>query len=124
MFGSRAFKRPGEPLLELNLACSDMYYAVGFDGAEVPRRLANDFVSLARGNSVRVAEADHEVAGFVARHDEAPGVAYLNELAVHPRFQRFGIGSKLLEAVRDEARSLGLEEVVAPGGAGRGPRGR
>jgi amino-acid N-acetyltransferase len=100
-------------LVELDAACSEMYEAQGFDGAEVPRRSAGDFVSLVRGNSVHVVEADHEVAGYLAWHDASPGVAYLSELAVHPRFQRFGVGSKLLQALRDEARSLGLEQVVA-----------
>ena len=99
-------------LIELDVACSEMYYALGFDGAEVPLRGAADFVRLVRTNSVRVAEADHEVAGLAAWHDESPGVAYLSEISVHPRFQRFGVGRRLIEAVRDEARSLGLEHVV------------
>src|SRR5262249_33811488 len=99
-------------ILALDAACSAMYYEVGFDAAEVPARVASDFVSLARGNSVKVAEADHVVAGFMAWRDESPGVAYVADISVHPDFQRFGIASKLLESARDEARGLRLEQMV------------
>jgi GNAT superfamily N-acetyltransferase len=93
-------------------ACAAMYYERGFDAAEVPARVAGDFVRLARSNSVRVVEADNEVAGFLAWHDESPGVAYLADVEVHPRLQRFGLATYLLDALRDEARGLKLEQVV------------
>src|SRR4051794_39097850 len=50
-------------LVQLDEACSRMYHDVGFDAAEVPLRSQADFVALARHNSLRVAEADHVVAG-------------------------------------------------------------
>ncbi len=99
-------------LVALDAACAAMYHALGFDAAEVPARVAGDFVRLARSNRVRVIEADHEVAGFLAWHDESPGVAYLADIQVHPSFQRFGIGTRLLEDLREEARNLRLEQVV------------
>jgi amino-acid N-acetyltransferase len=99
-------------LVALDALCASMYHAIGFDAAEVPLRSQGDFVSLARHNSVRVAEADHVVAGFLAWHDESPGVALLVDLQVHPEYQRFGIAGKLLEALREEARNLRLEQIV------------
>jgi amino-acid N-acetyltransferase len=99
-------------LVALDALCAGMYHAIGFDAAEVPVRSQGDFVSLARQNSVRVAEADHVVAGFLAWHDESPGVALLVDLQVHPEYQRYGIAGKLLEALRDEARNLKLEQIV------------
>jgi GNAT superfamily N-acetyltransferase len=99
-------------LVKLDAACAAMYYELGFDAAEVPARIATDFVRLARTDSLRVVEADQEVAGFVAWHDESPGVAYLADIQVAPAHQRFGLGVHLLEALRDEARSLRLEQVV------------
>jgi GNAT superfamily N-acetyltransferase len=99
-------------LVQLDEACSRMYHEVGFDAAEVPLRSQADFVALSRSNSLRVAEADHVVAGFAAWHDEAPGVAYLVDIQVHPDYQRFGIASALLDAVREEARGLRLEQIV------------
>jgi GNAT superfamily N-acetyltransferase len=99
-------------LLGLDAACAAMFHEVGFDAAEVPVRAASDFVSLARSHSVKVAEADHVVAGFMAWRDETPGVAYLADVSVHPDFQRFGIASKLIEAAREEARGLRLEQMV------------
>ncbi|MFT3764234.1 MAG: GNAT family N-acetyltransferase [Minicystis sp.] len=99
-------------LVALDAACSQMYYDAGFDAAEVPQRSQADFMALARRNSCKVIEADHVVAGFLAWHDEAPGVAYLADIQVHPEYQRFGLAGKLLEALRDEARELKLEQVV------------
>ena len=61
---------------------------------------------------MRVAEADGIVAGLLAWHDESPGVAYLADVQVHPNYQRFGIATRLLDALRDEARNLRLEQVV------------
>ena len=89
-----------------------MYHEAGFDAAEVPARGQVDFIALARHNSVRVAEADNVVAGFLAWHDESPGVAYLVDVQVHPDYQRFGIAATLLDALRDEARKLKLEQIV------------
>jgi amino-acid N-acetyltransferase len=99
-------------LVKLDELCAAMYHEAGFDAAEVPSRDQGDFAALARKNSVRVAEADHVVAGFLAWHDESPGVAYLVDVQVHPDYQRFGIAADLLDALRDEARKLRLEQIV------------
>jgi GNAT superfamily N-acetyltransferase len=101
-----------EPLVELDKSCATMYYEAGFDAAEVPARSQKDFVDLARHNSIRVAEADSQVSGFLAWHDESPGVAYLVDVQVHPDLQRFGIASDLLDSMREEARNLKLEQIV------------
>ena len=103
-------------------ACSAMYLEAGFDGAEVPARSPADSRGLARKNSVRVAEANHVVAGFLAWHDESPGVAYLVDIQVHPEFQRFGIAADLLDALKDEARKLKLEQIVVRAGKRRAGR--
>jgi amino-acid N-acetyltransferase len=100
------------PLVQVDAACSAMYYELGFDGAEVPLRSAGEIYHLGRRNKLSVAEADHEVAGFLAWHDESPGVAYLADVQVHPSYQRFGIATALIERMRDEARELRLGEMV------------
>jgi amino-acid N-acetyltransferase len=99
-------------IVEIEQACTAMYYDAGFDPARVGVRSLPDIVTLTRHHNVGVAEADHMVAGYVARQDEAPGVAFIEELAVHPSLQRFGIGSRLLDRVRDEARAASLGEIV------------
>jgi len=101
-----------EALIEVERACSGMYHEIGFDAAEVPVRTYADIAHLPRYHNVYVAEADHEVAGYVAWRDESPGVAYIEELSVHPQFQRFGIGSKLLATVEEDAVRAGLADVV------------
>lgn len=99
-------------LVKLDHAASQAYWDLGFDGAEVPAKTAGDFYRLARSHAVRVAEADGDVAGYAAWHDEAPGVAVLAEIAVHPALQRFGIGRKLVDRVVEEARDHGFSELA------------
>lgn len=103
-------------LVQLEQACTAMYHAIGFDAAEVPARSTSELVKLTKDHNVKVAEAVHSggrfVAGYVAWRDESPGVAFVEELSVHPDYQRFGVGTRLLDAVRDEARELGLAHVV------------
>jgi amino-acid N-acetyltransferase len=99
-------------LVDIERACTSMYYEVGFDAAQIRARTLPDIVALTRNHNVHVAEADHVVAGYVAWRDEAPGVAFIEGLSVHPSFQRFGVGSRLLERVREEARAVRLGELV------------
>lgn len=101
------------PALEkVDRACAAMYYALGFDAAEVPVRSYADFVGLTRDHNVHVIEADYQPAGYAAWRDEAPGVAYLADINVHPDVQRFGLGARLLDAVREDARRAGLRHIV------------
>jgi amino-acid N-acetyltransferase len=99
-------------LLRVERACTAMYHEIGFDAAEVPARTEQDFYRLPRDHAVRVVEADDEVAGYAAWRDEAPGVVYLEELSVHPSYQRLGLGTKLVGRMMQEAREGGFHEVV------------
>jgi ribosomal protein S18 acetylase RimI-like enzyme len=101
-----------QALVDLERATTAMYYEIGFDGAEVPARTFADLAALPRTHSVHVAEADYQVAGYAAWRDESPGVAYIDEISVHPDYQRFGIGRSLYEKVEAEARDLKLKEIV------------
>ncbi|WP_437960778.1 GNAT family N-acetyltransferase [Sorangium sp. So ce119] len=99
-------------LVALEQACKAMYHESGFDAADVPARTLAEIIALTRRHDVRVAEADDEVAGYLAWRDEAPGVAYLEELAVHPDHQRRGIATRLLAELLERAREVGMEQVV------------
>lgn len=99
-------------VVEIEEAAASLYAEGGFPEGEVPARRLTDIVALTRAHNVRVAEADHVVAGYAAWRDEAPGVAVLETIAVHPDFQRVGVGSKLVETIRDEARDAGLKHLV------------
>jgi amino-acid N-acetyltransferase len=99
-------------LVQVDAACSQMFYAMGFDAAEVPARSSAELVALTRDHDIHVAEADHTPAGFLVWRDEAPGVAYIADLAVAPDYQRFGIGTRLLQALGDDAREKKLELAV------------
>jgi amino-acid N-acetyltransferase len=99
-------------LVELETACSEMYWAQGFDAAEVPARTLPEIVALTKKHDVHVAEADEVVAGYLAWRDEAPGVAYIEEISVHPDFQRFGIATQLFAEMADKASAHGIGEVI------------
>ncbi len=99
-------------LLQVEAQCAALYHAKGFDAAEVPVRTAAELAGLVRHHSVHVAEADHVPVALMAWRDEAPGVAYLADLQVHPDYQRFGIASKLLEQLYVSAREHGFHEII------------
>ncbi|XXX81909.1 GNAT family N-acetyltransferase [Sorangium sp. So ce134] len=100
-------------LVAVEQACAAMYQEkIGVDAADVPARALSELVALTRQHDVRVAEADDEVAGYLAWRDEAPGVAYLEELSVHPDHQRRGIATRLLAELQERARELGMEQIV------------
>jgi amino-acid N-acetyltransferase len=99
-------------LVQVDRACAAMYHAIGFDAAEVPVRGFADIANLTRDHNVHVVEADWKAVGYAAWRDEAPGVAYIEELNVDPEVQRFGLGSRLMEAIRDDARKHGIKHIV------------
>jgi ribosomal protein S18 acetylase RimI-like enzyme len=95
-------------VVAVDLACKQQLHRAGVPAAEQPARGLAGIAKLTKAHNVLVAEADGVVAGYAAWRDESPGVAYLEELAVKPELQRHGIGAKLLDAVREEARALSL----------------
>lgn len=99
-------------VVDIEKAGAAMYRDSGFATGEVPARQAMEIVALTRDHNVRVAEADHVVAGYAAWRDEAPGVGVIETIAVHPDFQRVGVGSKLIETIREEARDAKLSHLV------------
>lgn len=80
--------------------------------AEVPARDRADFANLARHNTIHVAELGQAVAGFLVWRVESPGVAYLVDVQVPPDYQPFGIAAALLDALREDARKLWLDQIV------------
>ncbi|WP_438036730.1 GNAT family N-acetyltransferase [Sorangium sp. So ce204] len=99
-------------LVALEQACTATHREAGPGAAEIEARTLADLAALTRRHDVRVAEADDEVAGYLAWRDEAPGVAVLEELSVHPDHQRCGVGTRLIADLQDRARELGMEQVV------------
>lgn len=95
-------------VVAVDAACKRDLHGAGVPAADVPPRGLAGIAKLTKGHNVLVAEADGVVAGYAAWRDESPGVAYLEELEVKPELQRHGIGEKLLDAVREEARALSL----------------
>ena len=58
------------------------------------------------GKAVNLLKFDRLIK-FVARND-----CYLSNVSVYPEFRSFGIGTKLLEAVEGEVKSIGKKRIV------------
>lgn len=97
-----------DAVVAVDAACKRDLHGAGVPTADVPARGLAGIAKLTKQHNVLVAEADDVVAGYAAWRDESPGVAYLEELEVKPELQRHGIGEKLLDTVRAEARALSL----------------
>ena len=97
----------------------DARFAPSDDALE---RWRNDFRSWLERLSRRiyVAEVDGEVRGFVTAEqwapppvfDDRPGV-FIDEIYVDPDYRRAGIGTRLVDAVKDWAEELGVHQVRA-----------
>jgi amino-acid N-acetyltransferase len=101
-----------DAVVAIDAACKQLMLRAGVPSSEVPARGLAGVAKLTKFHNVLVAEADDAVAGYAAWRDESPGVAYLEELAVKPELHRLGIGTKLLDAVREEARAVSLPILV------------
>jgi len=60
-----------------------------------------------------VAESGGRIVGFVLAHETLPfrGSVYIRHIAIVPGFQGREIGGKLLEAVIEKAKSMGMKKV-------------
>ncbi|MEK7912665.1 GNAT family N-acetyltransferase [Burkholderia contaminans] len=74
------------------------YAPLAHSEAAVREWIAN---MLVPSGNVTVAVNDNRIAGM-AVHVVADGVAWLDQLYVHPEFKRQGIGSALLESVKSQ----------------------
>jgi len=63
--------------------------------------------------SYTVVKSDDFIIGFVALHIHTPTLAEVRSLVVDPSFRGDGIGAELVRVVLDEAKSLGLKEVLS-----------
>jgi N-acetylglutamate synthase-like GNAT family acetyltransferase len=100
-------------LCRIELACAAMHYEVGLDETAVRPRTEAEIAGLHRTHDVWVAEADHEVAGYLAWRDEQPKIGCVAILNVHPELQRFGIGTRLLRQLADSCADSDIAHVVA-----------
>ena len=108
-------------VVAIDVACKQLLQRAGIPAAELPARWLAGIARLTRVHNVLVADADGTVAGYAAWRDESPGVAYLEEIAVKPELQRTGIGTRLLDAVREEARAVALPILLTRCWAKAGP---
>lgn len=74
------------------------YAPLAHSEAAVREWIAN---MLVPSGNVTVAVNDNRIVGMAA-HVVADGVAWLDQLYVHPEFQRQGVGSALLESVKSQ----------------------
>lgn len=72
-----------------------------------------ELAAMTRSHDILVAEADDHVCGFLIWADQAPGVAWLAEVAIDPMRQRQGIATRMLRELGEIAQGHGIELVVA-----------
>jgi amino-acid N-acetyltransferase len=101
-----------DAVVAVDLAGKAAMHKAGVPPAEAPARGLAGIGKLTKQHNVLVADADGVVAGYVAWRDESPGVAYIEDLAVKSELRRVGIGTKLIEAVRDDARRVSLPVLL------------
>lgn len=101
-----------DAVVAIDLAAKQSMHRAGVPAAELPARGLAGIAKLTKMHNVLVADADGVVAGWCAWRDESPGVAYLEDLAVKPDHLRVGLATKLLDAVREEARGLALPVLL------------
>lgn len=76
----------------------------------LPRSLNTIYESL---REFIVIENGTALAGFGALHIIWEDLAEIRALAIHPEYQRQGIGTRLIGELLDEARILGIHQVFA-----------
>jgi amino-acid N-acetyltransferase len=101
-----------DAVVAIDLACKAAMHRAGVPASEAPARGLAGVAKLTKLHNVLAADADGVVAGYIAWRDESPGVAYIEDLAVKPDLQRAGVGTKLLDTVREEARGLALPVLL------------
>jgi N-acetylglutamate synthase-like GNAT family acetyltransferase len=99
-------------LQAIEARCAAMFYEVGLTEEQVAPKTEIGMAKLPRSHDVMVAEADDRPAGYLAWADEAPGVAFLTTLVVAPSHQRFGLATRLLRELGEEASKHGIKTVV------------
>jgi amino-acid N-acetyltransferase len=101
-----------DAVVAIDLAAKQAMHRAGVPAADVPARGLAGVAKLTKMHNVLVAEGDGVVVGYAAWRDESPGIAYLEDLAVKTDLQRLGLGTRLLEAIRQEARALALPVLI------------
>lgn len=100
-------------LRRIDQACAAMHYEQGLSESQVAARTEVEIAQLFRSSDLYVAEADYEVAGYLAWRDEQPKIACVFALNVDPAYHRYGVGSRLMREMAERATSHGIEHAVA-----------
>jgi len=111
---TKAAQRDAEEILSITKEAFNLY------ANEVRRRESidalfetlDDVISDIKNKHVYVAKIDGEVVGCVRFAPMEGGIAYLSRFAMRAEAQNLGIGSLLLERVRQECAALGLKAIT------------
>lgn len=74
-------------------------------------RTEDDVIQLLRDYFVAVEKRTKKVVGCVALHIYTDRLSELKALAVHPKYQGYGLGKRLVKRCIKEAKDLGVPKV-------------
>ncbi|WP_328518532.1 GNAT family N-acetyltransferase [Pararhizobium qamdonense] len=77
----------------------EIYKANNWSSAQKPQDL---LAALRNSHTLITARSDNQLLGLANAISDGHLVVYFPHLLVHPDHQRFGIGSKLMTAMRDK----------------------
>ncbi len=98
-------------LVRIDHEIVEMYAEAGIAGPSPRSDVA--LAAMTRNHDILVAEADDHVSGFLVWADQAPGVAWVAELAIDPMRHRQGLATRMLRELGETAQGHGIELVVA-----------
>lgn len=91
--------------------CAHLSYQIYVERiAQKPAPMLEDYVQIIQKNQVWIADYDGSVAGFVVLKLTSDGFL-LDNLAVHPDYQRLGVGSALLAHAEGQAKAQGYSSI-------------
>ena len=77
----------------------DLFLSVKWSSGHFPDRLA---VAMKNFETVYTAWDDEKLIGLICAMDDGIMTAYIHYLLVHPKYQKLGIGKKLVEMMKEK----------------------
>jgi len=92
----------------------ELYEMLGWSSAKKPKQLIN---GLKESHSLITARVDGKLIGLANAISDGHLVVYYPHMAVHPDFQRQGIGSEIMKQLQEKYADFHQQQLTADGDA-------